>query len=115
MSKVISRRSLITAGVAASATGAALFVAKRNGLIPPDHGGLFGVEETLTYASHRVLLHNQPLAREFRRDQISTNFPAINTVMPADDDYRREMAGGFRTWRLAADGMIKRPYEFSLA
>ena len=115
MSKVISRRSLITAGVAASASGAALFVAKRKGLIPPDHGGLFGVGETLTYASHRVLLHGQPLAREFRRDQISTNFPAINTVMPANDDYQREMASGFRTWRLAADGMVKQPYEFSLA
>jgi DMSO/TMAO reductase YedYZ molybdopterin-dependent catalytic subunit len=111
----ITRRRLIAGGLAASASGTALFLARRNSLIPPDHGGLFGVEETLTYASHRVLLHNQPLAREFSRDQISKNFPAINTVMPEDDDYRRQMAGGFKTWRLAVDGLVAQPRELSLA
>src|SRR5271169_4154856 len=103
MSRLVTRRRMITSAVAAaaagSATGAAL-LAKRYGLVPPDHGGLFGVGETLTYAAQRVLLHRQPLAREFRRSQVSTNFPAINTVLPEDTFYRKAMAGGFRTWRL---------------
>src|SRR5262249_45462064 len=68
MSSFLSRRRFITgavtASVAASSAGVAGFLAKRNGLIPPDHGGLFGIGETLTYASHRVLLSRQPLARE---------------------------------------------------
>lgn len=118
MSARLTRRGLIksvvAASAAASASGAALVLAKRHGLIPPDHGGLFGIGETLTYAAQRALLHGQPLAREFRRDQISTNFPAINTVFPSDLDYRWQLAHRFRDWRLGIDGMVERPSEFSL-
>ena len=84
MRNVTRRRFIKTAAaasLAASGSGAAALLAKRYGLLPPDHDGLFGAGETLTYAAHRVLLHRQPLAREFRRDQISTNFPAINTIL----------------------------------
>jgi DMSO/TMAO reductase YedYZ molybdopterin-dependent catalytic subunit len=119
MSVVLKRRKfvagLVGTAVTASGAGAAALLAKRYGLVPPDHGGLFGIGETLTYASHRVLLARQPLAREFRRDQISDNFPAINTVFPDDPDYRRDMATGFRQWRLTVDGLVARPGEFSLA
>src|SRR5262249_30447350 len=86
MSHSFTRRKFITGAIAASAaataSGAAAVLARRYGLVPPDHGGLFGAGETLTYAAHRVLLYRQPLAREFRRDQISQNFPAINTTFP---------------------------------
>ena len=70
--------------------------------------------ETLTYAAHRVLLSRQPLAREFSRSEISKNFPAINTILPENDNYRRDMAGGFQGWRLSVDGMVANPHEFSL-
>ena len=60
MRQPLSRRKLITAGLAtaagASGLAAALRIAGRYGLIPPDHGGLFGVGETLTYASQRLLM-----------------------------------------------------------
>jgi DMSO/TMAO reductase YedYZ molybdopterin-dependent catalytic subunit len=119
MSNLLTRRrfiaSAMAASVSASASGAAVLLAKRYGLVPPDHGGLFGVGETLTYAAHRVLLHRQPLAREFTRNQISQNFPAINTILPEDNAYRRDMVDGFRRWRLTVDGMVARPSEFSLA
>ena len=50
--KPITRRNLIRTGVIA-ATGAAGLtaaarIAQRYGLIPPDHGGLYGPGETLT-------------------------------------------------------------------
>ncbi|MBA0085680.1 MAG: cytochrome b/b6 domain-containing protein, partial [Acidobacteria bacterium Pan2503] len=51
----LSRRKLVTSGVAvaAGASGLAVLarVADRYDLIPPDHGGLFGAGETLTYAA----------------------------------------------------------------
>lgn len=119
MKTLFTRRRFIRAAAglsaAGTATGTAAFLAKRFGWIPPDHDGVFGVGETLTYAAHRALLSGQPLAREFRRDQISANFPAINTTLPDDLSYREDMAGGFRDWRLTVDGLVARPSEFSLA
>ena len=117
MSHIFTRRKFITGAVTASlgaVSGAAAVVAKSHGLIPPDHGGLFGIGETLTYAAHRVLLYRQPLAREFRRNQISENFPAINTTLPEDNLYREDMANGFRQWTLTVDGLVARPSELSL-
>jgi DMSO/TMAO reductase YedYZ molybdopterin-dependent catalytic subunit len=110
----MTRRRLLAAAAAASGSAAALWAARR-GWIPPDYSGLFGIGETVTYAAHRALLADQPLAREFRRDQISANFPAINTVLPADDLYRQDMRLGFRDWKLPIDGLVARPTEFSLA
>jgi DMSO/TMAO reductase YedYZ molybdopterin-dependent catalytic subunit len=118
MSSFISRRKFISSAVfgsvAASAAGTAALIAKRYGLVPPDHGGLFGIGETVTYAAHRVLLYRQPLAREFNRSDISKNFPAINTLLPEDDFYRHDMLRGFEGWRLTIDGLVDRPGEFSL-
>ena len=55
----ISRRKLITGGVAATAGVAGLTaaarLAQRYGLVPPDHGGIYGPGQTLTYAAQRLL------------------------------------------------------------
>ena len=71
----ITRRKLILSGltVTAGASGlaAAARLAQKYGLVPPDHGGIYGFGETLTYASQRLLTRHS-MAREFRRDQIST-------------------------------------------
>ena len=68
MSKLPTRRALVAAGLAtaagASSLGAAVYFAGRYGLIPPDHAGLLGIGETLTYASQRLLTSNHSLARE---------------------------------------------------
>jgi hypothetical protein len=70
----ISRRKLIASGVAATAglagLTAAARLAQRYGLIPPDHGGIYGPGQTLTYAAQR-LLTTRSLAREFPRSMIS--------------------------------------------
>jgi DMSO/TMAO reductase YedYZ molybdopterin-dependent catalytic subunit len=101
--------------LATAASGAgAWMLGQRYGFVPPDHFGVLGVGQTLTFAAHRALLANQPLAREFARSAISTNFPAINTTMPEGKAYRDDMATGFRAWRLAVDGLVARPGELSL-
>lgn len=117
MSRIVTRRRLITAGfVAAGAAGvaAAARLARRYGLIPPDPGGIYGVGETLTYASQRLLLSHHSLAREFDRSQISTVFP-VNGPPPEDPAYQHHLAHGFREWRLEVDGLVARPASFSLA
>jgi DMSO/TMAO reductase YedYZ molybdopterin-dependent catalytic subunit len=113
----ISRRKLITRGIAAAAgvsgLAAAARIAERYGLIPPDHGGLYGLGETLTYASQRLLTRHS-LAREFSRGQISKP-PFANEVAPPKDDFKRLQAGGFTDWRLAVDGTVAHPLSLSLS
>jgi DMSO/TMAO reductase YedYZ molybdopterin-dependent catalytic subunit len=113
----ISRRKLILGGLAATAgvsgLGLAARLAQRYGLIPPDHGGIFGLGETLTYASQRLLTRHS-LAREFSPSQISKR-PFANELAPLNADFKRLQAGGFADWRLSVDGMVDRPSSFSLA
>lgn len=114
----LSRRRLIVNGLAAAASvtgvGAMIHVAGRNGLIPPDHTGLFGVGETLTYAAQRVVAGDLSLAREFSRNDISKVIP-VNGPPPETDTYQRLLDGEFRDWRLQVDGLVARPRSFSLS
>jgi DMSO/TMAO reductase YedYZ molybdopterin-dependent catalytic subunit len=116
MSK-LSRRRLITTGIAAAAGASGIVVAAklaaRYGLIPPDSGGVYGPGETLTYAAHRLLTRDS-LAREFPRSQISQN-PFANDVDPLGEEFERLEQGAFADWRLAVDGLVARPASFSLA
>jgi DMSO/TMAO reductase YedYZ molybdopterin-dependent catalytic subunit len=113
----ISRRRLITAGLAGAAGAAGLAVAadlaKRYALIPPDAGVLYGPGETLTYAAQR-LLSRHSMAREFARSEISKD-PFANEVDPLGAEFKRLQDGAFVDWRLAVDGMVARPASFSLA
>jgi DMSO/TMAO reductase YedYZ molybdopterin-dependent catalytic subunit len=112
----LSRRKLIAGGLAATAGVAGLGVAARlaqhYGLVPPDHGGIFGLGETLNYASQRLLTRHS-LAREFSSSQISKP-PFANEIAPPTDEFKRLQAGGFADWRLTVDGMVVRPASFSL-
>ena len=114
---ILSRRRLIAGGVAATAGLAGLAVAgrmaRRYGLVPPDHCGVYGPGETLDYAAQRLLTRHS-LAREFSRGMISKT-PFANPVAPPTDAFKKLQAGGFQDWRLAVDGMVARPGSFSLA
>ena len=65
MSDRLTRRRLIATGLTAAAgtagVGAAVRLARKYGLIPPDHAGMYGVGETLTYAAQRLLTSRQSL------------------------------------------------------
>jgi len=113
----ITRRKLISGGVATAAgvsgLAAADRIAKRYGLIPPDGSGIYGPGETLTYACQRVLTVNRP-AREFPRSMISKN-PFANEIAPPKEAFKRLQAGGFKDWRLVVDGTVAHPLVLSLA
>ena len=112
-----SRRNLITTGLAATVGASALAVAvrlaDRYGLIPPDHGGVYGVGTTLTYASQRLLTRHS-LAREFSPSQIS-KAPFAKLRPFKNEAYDRLRTGGFVDWRVEVDGMVARPASFSVA
>jgi DMSO/TMAO reductase YedYZ molybdopterin-dependent catalytic subunit len=118
VSRLITRRRLITTSLATAAgvsgLGIAARVAARYGLVPPDHGGLYGAGETATYAAQRLLTSRGSLAREFSRSDISKVFP-VNGDPPDDDRYQELLAGNFAEWRLTIDGLVERPRSLSLA
>jgi len=113
----LSRRKLIVSGLAVTAGASGLAVAARlaqkYGLVPPDHGGVYGIGETLTYASQRLLTRHS-LAREFPRSGISPR-PFPNELAPLTEQFKRLQAGGFADWRLSVDGMVQQPGSFSIA
>jgi DMSO/TMAO reductase YedYZ molybdopterin-dependent catalytic subunit len=112
----LSRRRLITTGLAATAgaagLGVAARIARKYGLIAPDHSGFYGLGETLTYASQRLLTRHS-LAREFSRSQISQR-PFPNEIAPPTEAFKSLQAGGFADWRVSVSGMVARPASFSL-
>lgn len=113
----LTRRRLLTGGLTtvAGASGIALAarVADHYGLIAPDHGGLYGPGETLTYAAQRLLTANAN-AREFSRDQISAK-PFANGKPFSNAAYEKLKANAFTDWSLKVDGLVDRPGSFSLA
>jgi DMSO/TMAO reductase YedYZ molybdopterin-dependent catalytic subunit len=113
----LSRRKLLVSGLAATAGASGLAVAARlgqkYGLVPPDHGGIYGLGETLTYASQRLLTRHS-LAREFPRSRISP-CPFPNELAPLTEEFKRLQAGRFADWRLSVDGLVAEPASFSIA
>jgi DMSO/TMAO reductase YedYZ molybdopterin-dependent catalytic subunit len=116
--KLITRRKLLTTTLTAiggaSGLAVAARLADRYGLIPPDHGGVYGAGETLTYAAQRLLTARGSMAREFNRNEIS-NVAPINGPAPSSDDYQQLLAQRFEEWRLGVDGLVERPSSVSLA
>ena len=88
MSSLLTRRTLVTAGLTVAAGASGLGAASRYGLIPPDHGGILGIGETLTYSAQRLLTSGHSLAREFKRSDIS-KAPVVNGPAPEG----REISG----------------------
>src|SRR5437879_11203686 len=113
----LSRRRLIVSGLAATAAASGLAAAARMaqtyGLVPPDCGGIYGLGETLTYASQRLLTRHS-LAREFSRSQISPR-PFPNELAPLTEEFKRLQGGRFADWRVSVDGLVAEPASFSIA
>ena len=113
MSRLLTRRALVTAGLTSAAGATGLGAAIHYSLIPPDHGGILGIGETLTYSAQRLLTSGHSLAREFRRSEIS-KAAVVNGPAPVDEKYHGLLANGFKDWRLQVEGLIARPTSFSL-
>ena len=117
MSEAWSRRRVLTTSLAAAASvsglAAAAKIADRYGLIPPDSGGIWGPGETLTYATQRLLMARNSMAREFTRSEISKVIP-VSGPQPKTDPYQRLLKDDFADWRLSVDGLVARPSSFSL-
>jgi DMSO/TMAO reductase YedYZ molybdopterin-dependent catalytic subunit len=113
----LSRRKLLTTGLAATAGAAGLVTAARlaekYGLIPPDHRGLYGAGETLTYACQRVLTLNRPL-HEFPRSMISKQ-PFMNEIGKLPDAFKASQAANFSDWHLTVDGLVAHPLSLSVS
>jgi DMSO/TMAO reductase YedYZ molybdopterin-dependent catalytic subunit len=107
----LTRRDLMRG---AAAAGGLVLTGCGGPLLPPTYGSLLGVGEAVTFASHRLLLPGQSLAREFSRDMISVSFPAINTIAPEDEEYQRLRHAGFADWRLPVGGLVRQPVALSL-
>lgn len=107
MKSLMSRRAVVLGGLSAGG----IILASSHAAVD----SLYRTSEALTLATHRLLLARNPLAREFDVTDISKTFPAIGTVMPDNEDYRRLRAGGFADWRLTIDGLVARKVSLSLA
>ncbi len=111
-SLALSRRRLI----AGSASLGGLLLAGCDRLSnSPSFQNFIGRGEDLTFASQRLLLSGQPLAREFAPSQISRVFRVNGSSQPSSDEYQALMADGFANWRLVVEGLVVRPMSFSLA
>ena len=71
--------------------------------------------EKLTFASQRLILDHQPLAKEYGERDLSPVFRSNGSNMPAGKEYAQLLQGRFVDWRLKVDGLVQRPQALSLA
>lgn len=113
----VSRRRLLKGGLAAVAGASGLAVAaklaQRYGLVAPDHCGVYGPGEAMTYAAQRMF-GDGSMAREFERGKISSA-PFANEVSPLPKSFDEHKAAGFRDWTLTVGGLVAHPLTLSLA
>lgn len=112
MSKLISRRQMLTG--AAAFSGLLLSGCEKTFLPPHLKHGLGGIGEALNMASHRLFMTKNSMAPEFGVGDITPHFPVEGLAYPEDEDYQRLLHGNFEEWRLPVTGLINRPLSLSL-
>lgn len=118
MKRLTSRRALlIGGGVAAGGLVAANWGTLSDS---ESYGGILRAGDSFNMFAQRLALLNRPLAREYRRDQISAYHPSnggigavwIDAQNPA---YDALLANDFKDWRLQVKGLVERPLSLSLS
>lgn len=69
--------------------------------------------EQATRRTQRALARDA-LAPEYQEKDISRDFRANGSIDPADAEYQRLKANGFRDYRLRVEGLVERPLSLSL-
>jgi DMSO/TMAO reductase YedYZ molybdopterin-dependent catalytic subunit len=105
---MITRRTLLAGSAATLLTGCDRLNSSEN------FRGVLRSAEGLTMRAQRLISDRQALAREFGAADISPIFRSNGTRMPAGPDYQRLAAGAFADWRLAVDGLVRRPLSLSI-
>ncbi len=108
----LNRRGLI--GVGAAGAGGLLLAACDRLSTAPRVQSVLGDATGITQDAQRLLLSNQPLAREFAARDLSPVFKANGTLMPTTRAYQALMQGGFADYRLAVEGLVRRPLRLTL-
>ena len=110
---ILTRRRLI-GSIGAGASGLLLSGCDRIASSPTVRQVL-GAGEGLTMRAQRLVTDRTALAREFAASDMSPVFRTNGNTMPASEAYQAHAAGHFAAWRLAIDGMVRRPQSASLA
>ncbi len=113
MSRIISRRNMLT--TTAAAAGTVLLtgcdeLGRSEGFRKVLHSA-----EKLTFRAQRLITDRNTLAREFPASDMSPIFRANGSTMPGAAPYQKHLAERFANWRLAIDGLVQTPRSWSLA
>jgi DMSO/TMAO reductase YedYZ molybdopterin-dependent catalytic subunit len=111
-SRLLSRRQLLTTGVATA--GSALLAGCDDIAGGPPFRAALDFGEMLSMRLQRLLLARQPLVREYAPALISQDFPPNGTEMPSGFAYFELMISQFERWRLTVDGLVDKPLSLSL-
>jgi DMSO/TMAO reductase YedYZ molybdopterin-dependent catalytic subunit len=106
---MITRRTLLAGGAGALLAGCDRLDKS------PAFRDLLRSSEGLTMGAQRLITSRSALAREYSPADLSPVFRSNGTAFPDTPDYRRLAAGRFADWRLAIDGLVRRPLSLSLA
>ena len=109
----LGRRRLIGA-IGAGAGGLLLSGCDRI-VASPLVGRVLGAGEDLTFGAQRLVTSRTALAREYAPSDMSPVFRTNGNTMPASEAYQAHATNAFADWRLAVDGLVRRPLALSLA
>jgi len=112
MSRIISRRGLLTAG--AATLGSTMLTGCNRLFEGASMRPLLDFGQLMSWKAHRLLLAGQPLVREFTLADISPQFPPNGTEMPEGFEYFELLVSEFANWRLKVDGLVNKQLELSL-
>lgn len=110
---ILTRRALI--GSLGAGAGGLLLSGCDKIVASPTVQNVLGAGEHLTYRAQRLLVDRGALAREFSALDMSPVFRTNGNTMPASAAYQTHVADNFAHWRLAVNGLVRRPLALSLA
>ncbi len=76
---------------------------------------VIGLGEGMTMRAQRLVTDRTALAREYAASDMSPVFRTNGNTMPESEAYQAHAANNFADWRLAVDGLVRRPLALSLA